>query len=438
MHRSGLLDETQIGITPLVTEPDLRELLPPPRVGRWEIERLLDRGGHGVVFAASDPIAGRAAAVKVLHGELLRQPGMVERFLREVRIFERIRHENIVEILDAGCLDDGRPYYAMELLHGRSLRAALELHGRFSPRRALEILEPLCAALDAAHRHGVVHRDVKAGNVFLLDGAGAPGVKLLDFGIAKLSDPEPGALTVTRAGQRIGSAPTMSPEQIRGEPVDARTDVYAVGVLAFQLLTGRYPFISEDPIELERMHLESPPPRPGSLAPVPPGADAVVLRCLQKRPDRRFGGVAGFLQAFRDAVGRAVVQAEARTPVVAMFLDVEPRDESIDTLACVAGLLDEAEEMLRRSGFAISSSRGDSLVAARVLRDASSRNGEEERARRLAARARALAAEYGDSVHVRVSVRIGEAIVRGAGQELELLAGDIFDAPAEKRLPVVG
>src|SRR6266478_5793915 len=177
-----------------------------------------------------------------LDGELAPSPEMVERFVREARVVNRIRHPNIVDIYEFGELDDKRPYFVMELLEGTSLASIVERRGRLSPAQALSYLEPVCDALRAAHAAGVVHRDLKASNVAVVKEGDPPRVKLLDFGIAKLVRTAPGERGLTAVGQRIGTPYAMAPEQIRGGAIDARVDIYALGVLLYQLLTGRYPF----------------------------------------------------------------------------------------------------------------------------------------------------------------------------------------------------
>src|SRR5439155_24535545 len=174
--------------------------------------------------------------------------------------------------------------------------------GGLTAAQALRYLEAACDALRPANSAGVVHRDLKASNVAVVKDGGPPRVKLLDFGIAKLVRTAPGERGLTAVGQRIGTPYAMAPEQIRGGAIDSRVDIYALGVLLYQLLTGRYPFISGDPVEMERLHVEAPPPRPSSMAPVSPEIDAIVLRCMEKDAARRFPDVAAFVDALREAV----------------------------------------------------------------------------------------------------------------------------------------
>src|SRR5438270_12679762 len=259
------------------------ELAPGDRAGEYLILGTIASGGCGTVYTAEHRVLGRKAAVKVLHSQLAGSPEMVERFVREAQVVNRIKHLNIVDIYEFGQLDKKRPFFVMELLEGISLASIVERRGRLTPAQALSYLVPVCDALGAAHAAGVVHRDLKASNVAVIKDGDPPQVKLLDFGIAKLMRSAPGERGLTAVGQRIGTPHAMAPEQIRGEAVDQRVDIYALGVLLYQLLTGRYPFISPDAVELERLHVEAPPPRPSALAPVSAEIDAIVLRCLEKR-----------------------------------------------------------------------------------------------------------------------------------------------------------
>jgi serine/threonine-protein kinase len=339
------------------------------RVGEYVVQGLIAQGGHGTVYLAEHRVLGRRAAVKVMHRRLVASAEMVARFVREARVVNQIGHPNIVDIYDLGTLPDGRPYCVMELLPGASLAEILRRRGRLSPAEALGLLEPVCAALSAAHAAGVVHRDVKATNVAILEEGDRPRVKLLDFGVAKVS--EPGQAGLTAVGQRIGTTLAMAPEQIRGEAVDARTDVYALGVLLYHLVTGDVPFRSEDVLDLERQHLEAPPPRPSAVAPVPAALDAVVFRALEKKPERRFASVAEFLAALRAAVATEAPAAlsEWDAPAIAVHVAVgqdaaEPDDEA---LAAQAVILEAVEQALQSAGFSFPLATASAVLAARLL-----------------------------------------------------------------------
>src|SRR5262249_27861860 len=278
---------------------------------------------------------GTRAAVKVLHGELALDPSAVERFQREIRTITRIDHPNIVTIYEQGRLPDGRPFFAMELLDGTNLRRLLQTEGRLSAIEAFEILEQVCAALDRAHQIGIIHRDLKPENVIILENR---SVKLVDFGLAKLvvNDPASPGLTTTR--QVIGTLVAMAPEQLRCEPIDARTDIYALGALLYNMLTGVPPFRGS-PDEVAQMHLETPPRPPSALVILPPAVDAVVLRCLEKAPAARFQSVIAFITAFRAAVFGQQAPTRARGGV-GVLVRATASDESDDALADAAEALD--------------------------------------------------------------------------------------------------
>jgi len=259
--------------------PPPEELAAGTLVGEYRVRQALAIGGCGTVYAAEHRVLGRPAAVKILHRELAASPEMVERFVREARAVNLVNHPNIVDIYDFGELGGRQPYFVMELLEGQNLEKLIDERGRLPPEDVLEILEPICLALGAAHAVGVVHRDLKASNVFLASGRGRRKVKLLDFGIAKLVDPQAGD-GLTSAGSRLGTPYAMAPEQIRGGTITPRADIYALGVLVFHMVTGSHPFESEDAAELERMHLSAPAPRPSARVPSSPALDAIVLRCL--------------------------------------------------------------------------------------------------------------------------------------------------------------
>src|SRR4029077_9782109 len=277
----GHLDKTrplgpnQAGALAQAIDPDA--LRPGTFAGSYVLKKELASGGGGTVYEAQHRLLGRRAAVKVLRRELAGSPQMVARFLREALAVNMIKHPNIVDIYEFGELPDGRPFYVMELLEGPALRSMLNERARFSSAEVLEILEPVCSALEAAHTQGIVHRDLKASNILIVTQGERRIVKLLDFGIAKLMHPDAGDAGLTVVGTRLGTSYTMAPEQIRGDSVDPRTDIYALGVVLYHLLTGQYPFRAETMTDIERQHLEAPPPRPSQAAAIPLAIDAVTL-----------------------------------------------------------------------------------------------------------------------------------------------------------------
>src|SRR5260221_3727684 len=289
------------------------ELAPGDLAGEYVIMGKIASGGCGTVYTAQHRLLGRKGAVKVLHSRVAGSPEMVERFVREAQVVNCIRHPNMVDIYDFGKLDRKRPYFVMELLEGMNLGSIVERKGRLTPAQALSYLAPVGDALGAAHAAGVVHRDLKASNVVVVKEGDPPRVKLLDFGIAKLMRSAPGERGLTAVGQRIGTPYAMAPEQVRGAAVDHRVDLYGLGGLLFQLLTGRYPFISPDPVEMERLHLESPPPRPSAIAPVSAGGGAVGRPSLARTASRRHPGGPAFMNGVRGGVrGSRLPRAGAR------------------------------------------------------------------------------------------------------------------------------
>jgi serine/threonine-protein kinase len=415
--------------------PDRGELAPGTAVGDYVIRGTLAAGGFGAVHSAEHRVLRRRVALKVLHPELSASPEMVQRFIREAQVVNRIRHPNIVDIHDFGTLPDGRPYFVMELLSGPSLKHLIEQRGRLTLRELLPILRPVAAALEAAHAEGVVHRDLKASNVMVVREGDPPLVKLLDFGIAKLLQPEKGAEGLTVAGQRLGTPQSMAPEQIRGGKVDARADVYAFGVLVFHALTGGYPFDHPDPNEIERMHLESPVPRPSSRAPVPAAVDALVLRALEKVPEHRPASVAALLADLEVAAGLrgpSRASAKARQGVAVQLearLDGDAADDET-VLAALSDLLDAAEQDLLTAGFRVALQTASLLLAVRLLDDdprrAARQTGE------AVALARAIASRTTGTPRLSVEVQVhqGPALVERGTHGDEAVGGALLEPGA--------
>jgi eukaryotic-like serine/threonine-protein kinase len=234
-------------------------------VGRYLIEKKLGEGGMGAVYLATHQLLEKKVALKVLHNEFARKPDLVERFMQEAKSASRIRHENVIDISDFGTTPDGLVFFAMELLEGHDLHeevARARLAGQLLPyARSKKIFLQICSALSAAHARGIVHRDLKPENVYLVEFLGDPDfVKLLDFGIAKLTEVNEEGRKLTRTGMLFGTPEYMSPEQARGEHVDHRVDVYAMGCILFQLLTGRVPFEADNFMGVLSLHLTEPPP----------------------------------------------------------------------------------------------------------------------------------------------------------------------------------
>jgi hypothetical protein len=361
------VDDTLLGASGRAAHDDLP---PGTIIGEHVLGARLGAGGSGVVYAAVHAASGGPAAVKVLAPDLVESADAMERFAREARAANLIGHPNIVHVYGIGRLDDGRPYLVMELLDGTTLDGLVETDGRIAPDEILELFEPICAALSAAHAKGIVHRDLKPSNIMVAAGGSRRVVKLLDFGIAKLV--APGGDSLTRTGHRLGTPHTMAPEQIRGEEVDARTDVYALGALLYYLLTGRYPFRGPTVVDIEHLHLEAPPPAPSLMAPVAPAVDAVVQRCLAKRPDARFPGAGEVLEALRRSLGRRAVEPTGEPPCAcaAVYLEIRCSQADEELLDRMADALDRADDAARAAGFQIPFATGNALLAAGPGRDA--------------------------------------------------------------------
>lgn len=286
---------------------------------RYELGEALGRGGMAEVLEGRDLRLGRRVAVKILRPDLAKDPAFQSRFRREAQSAASLNHPNIVAVYDTGedVLGDPSasvvvPYIVMEYVDGQTLRQLLASGRRLLPERALEITAGVLAALDYSHRHGIVHRDIKPANVMLTR---TGEVKVMDFGIARaLAD---ASATMTAASAVMGTAQYLSPEQARGEVVDARSDLYSTGCLLYELLTGRPPFTGDSPVSVAYQHVSEAPLAPSQVDPaVPPALDALVLKSLAKSPDDRYQTAADF----RTDVERAI----AGMPVTSSVPPVVP------------------------------------------------------------------------------------------------------------------
>jgi serine/threonine-protein kinase len=262
------------------------ELSAGKRVGDYEIEAKIGEGAMGAVYRAVHPAIGKHVAIKLVSPRLFDEPDAVKRFVAEARAVAAIRHPNIVDVFGFGRLEDGRTYLIMEWLEGHSLGARLQ-QGKLPFDDALELIRQIAKSLEAAHAKGVIHRDLKPENVFLQQVDDHAVVKLVDFGLAKVTSQD-GLVAVTKTGQLLGTPLYMSPEQCRSKGVDHRTDIYALGCMAYELLCGRVPFDRDNVAELISAQLVEPPPQPRSLKPdLPPALDALLFRMVAKNPDER-------------------------------------------------------------------------------------------------------------------------------------------------------
>jgi serine/threonine protein kinase len=289
---------------------------------RWTIETKLGAGGMGEVWRARDH-EGKPAAIKLLKPDLVDTADMFARFRQEVDAASRIGHPHIIEVLGFGHTRAGQPYYAMEFLDGPDLLALLKSNGAMPWRRAFAVAEQICSALHAAHQAGIIHRDVKPENFVLIENEATHGrdfVKVLDFGVAKLTDPELAAVQ-TRTGVNVGTPEYMAPEQCEGKDLDARVDVYGVGVLLYQLVVGKPPFEGSDEYEVLGKHMHERPVPPSEANPaagVPSMVDAVILQALEKDREHRFADMQRFAKSLAAARTRehasSAVEARVEKP----------------------------------------------------------------------------------------------------------------------------
>lgn len=393
------------------------------RAGDFELLAPIAEGGFGAVYRARHVGTGRVAAVKVLRGDLCNAPGAVARFLREAEVMVRVRHPSVVELLAWGTVADGRPYLAMELLDGTDLARVLARESRLAPARVVEILTSVAAALAAAHAQSVIHRDVKASNVFLA----GDRVVLLDFGIAKLVAPDVTDLTTSR--QAVGTPVTMAPEQIAGGIVDARTDVYGMGVLAFHLLTGRLPFEDESPTIVQYLHAHARRPRASAFAPLPTDVDDVIMRAMAIDRTQRIADPVAFVGALRAALAEHGESSLDPRPAVGILVEVRAdcdvlaeADDAI--LTDLDNLLPIAESQLAAAGYTPALQGGNLTLWAKPLPedDAPAREAAVELARQIAA---ALDARPDRDPRIGFAVVAHVAIALCEGDAIR--AGDLCD-----------
>jgi eukaryotic-like serine/threonine-protein kinase len=292
--------------------------------GRYRIEARLGSGGMGVVYRGERLGLERPVAIKFLHREMSTHPDALERFEREAKAMSRLHHPHCVPVIDFGV--DDAPYLILEYVDGETLSRVLA-GPRLPLKRALTIMRQILSGLAHAHAQGVIHRDIKPDNVILAAATGTGDhARLLDFGLAKLSE-TPG--TATSATIAIGTPSYMSPEQARGMPVDARADLYSCGVLLFQMLTGKKPFVADDMLDVLRMHVDQPAPRLSDAVPgesFSPELETAVAGALAKDPAQRYGTALAFAAAL-DGIASQTSQAP-----VAIESSKPPREEAVPQL----------------------------------------------------------------------------------------------------------
>jgi serine/threonine-protein kinase len=278
-------------------------------LGRYETVRLLGEGGMGRVYLARQLDLGRQVVVKVMHDHISNDPNFRKRFLRETEAMARFQHPYVVTLYDASINDPEGPCIVMEYIKGITLDTLLQRNDRLGAPRISRLLSQLCEALFAAHSEGIVHRDLKPANLMVVD-ADSPyeKIKVMDFGLAKITDNGGRAVRkshVTNVDFAVGTPGYISPEQVRGEELDPRSDLYSVGVILFELLTGRLPFAGKETMDVLLAHATQPPPsfaEVGAQQWVPPAVEEVVKRCLAKNPADRFATARQLAEAYEAAL----------------------------------------------------------------------------------------------------------------------------------------
>lgn len=417
----------------VVTESEI--LRPGTVVDQFVVQHLHATAGYSCVYYAVDVITGQSVALKVLHEKLAELPRHVERFRREYEALHSIRHPNVVEILDYGLLDDRRPYLVMEWCAGATLEGLLT-RGAFTIEEAMPIFRQLIFAVQEVHSVGVIHRDIKPANILLLPSAGgAPLVKLIDFGIATPADSSEAERTsLTSTGACLGTPYSMAPEQIFGLPLDERTDVYAVGVLAYEVLTGQKPFHGASVAEVVDMHLHLPPPRVSDVAPAPPALDRVIQRCMAKEAEDRYPTVKSVFVALEEAASHTTtaVSGAGLRDAVGVHVDLDfrrPEDEVEDEdFDLIDDILEHAHEACTAAGLRVALETGNGFLAVGLMPDApvrrrALRSAAVGFAQEVARRYRGLSSE---SVSLSVMVHVGQVKAEICDGVTSFVGGDLL------------
>lgn len=362
---------------------------PPIEVPKHRLLKLIGEGGFGQVWSAERESDGERVAVKILHLELVRSIDALTRFQREIEAIQRIEHPNVVRALDHGTLGDGRPYVVLEYVEGPNLREVIHQRQFIPPTEVLQILEPLCEALALAHDAGLVHRDVKASNVILghtPDHVLRP--VLLDFGLVKLLDETGPGLTSSRS--MLGTPAAMAPEQMRGMPVDQRTDVYALGLLAYHMLTGQPAFSGGPGVVQSYLQVHGPRPRPSAKIEIDPGIDEPIMKALATNPADRPQSTREFIAALRGAIEPSESEL---AEVVAVYIEAVP------------AVIARVTEIVIAAGLIVAIAAPDSVLA-------------------VAPRARV------EGATLVAALRAIEDMHGAVGTSLAAIRGDVVDGPA--------
>ena len=295
-----------------------------PRIGKqvdngeYRIVQRIGSGGMGAVYKAEQPSMNRFVAIKVLHSRYLARGDLVSRFRREARAMSQLSHPNTARVYKYGQLDDGSLYFVMEYLEGRNLVQEVKTAGPVEPERAIRIMQSVCTALEEAHSAGMIHRDLKPENIFLTNQGGKEDFpKVLDFGLAKVTEKQMGSMSLmhlTQQGAVFGTPEFMSPEQATGSELDRRSDIYSLGMILYEMLTGKLPFMAKNKREIMFAQVKEPPiplTQRAPTMPFPSGLEAVIAKAIAKDPDDRYQSALQFADALRSCLPGQTGQVRA-------------------------------------------------------------------------------------------------------------------------------
>jgi serine/threonine protein kinase len=331
------------------TDPNIGTVL----ADRYKILEVVGKGGMGVVYKANHELMDRMVAVKMLMPELLSDDISVKRFQREAKAACRINHQNIIGMHDFGFTDDGQPYLVMDFLEGESLSDVLKREGQLSVNRMIHIMSQVCDALDHAHTEGVVHRDLKPGNIMLIKRGDDPDfVKVVDFGVAKICNyAGEESQRLTQTGEVFGSPVYMSPEQCRGDKLDARSDIYGMGIVIYEVLTGKLPLAGKNVVETITKHLNVMPPKMSELRTdlhFPERIEKAVFKALQKDPENRQSSMRELKE---DLISGQTQSVRMRAPASSLSQSKESSNNNSNNKHIVAGLIGIVVIAIAAAGF---------------------------------------------------------------------------------------